>query len=160
MGEDPRPFVYQPFSQDYTSFLWPLARTRGDPDKALVQVLTQLRALDPELVILQSRMMERHLATLLLPARLAALTFTAFSALALALAAIGVCGIVAYGVRSRSREIGIRLSLGAQPAAAIRLLMGSGVRPVVGGLGIGLVLSAVTAGCCRASCSGYWPGIQ
>ena len=76
MGEDPRPFVYQPFSQDYTSFLWLLARTRGDPDKALVQVLTQLRALDPELAILQSRMMERHLATLLLPARLAALTFT------------------------------------------------------------------------------------
>jgi MacB-like periplasmic core domain/FtsX-like permease family len=142
LEEQSRPFVYLPFSQDYRSLLWLVARTRGDGDQALLAVLGELRALDPDLMILQTRTMERHLAMMLLPARLGALTFTVFSALALTLAAIGVYGIVAYALRSRSREIGIRLSLGAQPAAAVRLLIGSGLRLVVGGALIGLALSA------------------
>jgi ABC-type antimicrobial peptide transport system permease subunit len=108
-------------------------------------VLTELRALDPDLMILQTRTMERHLAMMLLPARLGALTFSTFAALALALAAIGVYGIVAYALRTRMREIGIRLSLGAQPAAAVRLLVRSGLRLVLAGVLIGLVLSAAAA---------------
>ena len=86
-----------------------------------------------------------HLATMLLPARLGALTFTMFSALALTLATIGVYGIVAYTLRSRTREIGIRLSLGAEPSAAVRLIMESGLRLVIGGVLIGLALSAAAA---------------
>ncbi len=142
LEEQPRPFVYLPFSQDYTSLLWLVTRTRGDADRILLPVVEQLRALDPDLMILQNRTMERHLAMMLLPARLGALTFTFFSGLALTLAAIGVYGIVAYALRSRTREIGIRLSLGAQPAAAVRLLLGSGLRLVAGGVLIGLALSA------------------
>jgi ABC-type antimicrobial peptide transport system permease subunit len=101
--------------------------------------------LDPDLMIFQTKTMARHLATMLLPARLGALTFTMFSALALTLATIGVYGIVAYALRSRTREIGIRLSLGAEPSAAVRLIMGSGLRLVVGGVLIGLALSAAGA---------------
>jgi predicted permease len=145
LEEAPRPFVYLPFSQDYTPFLWLMARTRGDAERMLPTVITQLRALDPDLMILETRTMERHLATMLLPARLGALTVTVFAALALALAAIGVYGIVAYALRTRTREIGIRLSLGAQPAAAVRLLLGSGLRPVLAGVLIGLLLSAAAA---------------
>jgi macrolide transport system ATP-binding/permease protein len=145
LEEEPRPFVYRPFSQDYSSLLWLVARTRGDADRALPEVLTQLRALDPDLMILQAKTLARHLATMLLPARLGALTFTLFSALALTLATIGVYGIVAYALRSRTREIGIRLSLGAEPSAAVRLIMGSGLRLVVGGVLIGLGLSAAGA---------------
>jgi putative ABC transport system permease protein len=132
-------------SQNYSPLLWLVARTRGDADQALPAVLEQLRALDPDVMILEAKTMERHLATMLLPARLGALTFTAFAALALALATIGVYGIVAYALRSRTREIGIRLSLGAQPAAAVRLLMGSGLRLVALGVVIGLALSALGA---------------
>jgi hypothetical protein len=145
LEEAPRPFVYRPFSQDYSPLLWLVASTRGDASRALVGVLGQLRSLDPDLMILQARTMERHLATMLLPARLGALTFTAFSALALTLATIGVYGIVAYALRSRTREIGIRLSLGARPSAAVLLLMGSGLRLVIGGVLIGLALSAAAA---------------
>ena len=132
LEEAPRPFVYRPFSQDYSPLLWLVASTRGDASRALLGVLGQLRSLDPDLMILQARTMERHLATMLLPARLGALTFTVFSALALMLATIGVYGIVAYALRSRTREIGIRLSLGARPSAAVLLLMGSGLRLVLG----------------------------
>jgi predicted permease len=145
LEEQPRPFVYLPLSQNYSSLLWLVARTRGDADQALPAVLEQLRALDPDVMILEAKTMERHLATMLLPARLGALTFTTFAALALALATIGVYGIVAYALRSRTREIGIRLSLGAQPSAAVRLLMGSGLRLVAWGVGIGLALSALGA---------------
>jgi predicted permease len=145
LEEQPRPFVYLPLSQNYSPLLWLVARTRGDADQALPAVLEQLRALDPDVMILEAKTMERHLATMLLPARLGALTFTAFAALALALATIGVYGIVAYALRSRTREIGIRLSLGAQPAAAVRLLMGSGLRLVALGVVIGLALSALGA---------------
>jgi predicted permease len=145
LEEQPRPFVYLPFSQDYSSLLWLVARTRGDADRAVPEVLAQFRALDPDLMIFQTNTMARHLATMLLPARLGALAFTAFSALALTLATIGVYGIVAYALRSRTREIGIRLSLGAEPAAAVRLIMGSGLRLVAAGVLIGLALSAAGA---------------
>ena len=145
LEEAPRPFVYRPLSQDYSPLLWLVASTRGDASRALAGVLGQLRSLDPDLMILQARTMEGHLATMLLPARLGALTFTAFSALALMLATIGVYGIVAYALRSRTREIGIRLSLGARPSAAVLLLMGSGLRLVAGGVLIGLGLSAAAA---------------
>ena len=149
LEEGPRPFVYRPFSQDYSPLLWLVATTRGDASRAVPGVLGQLRSLDPDLMILQARTMERHLATMLLPARLGALTFTVFSALALMLATIGVYGIVAYALRSRTREIGIRLSLGARPSAAVLLLMGSGLRLVAGGVLIGLALSAAAASLLR-----------
>jgi predicted permease len=145
LEERPRPFVYLPFSQDYSSLLWLVARTRGDANRVVPEVLAQLRGLDPDLMILQTKTMERHLATMLLPARLGAVTFTVFSALALTLATIGVYGIVAYALRSRTREIGIRLSLGAAPSTAVRLIMGSGLRLVAVGVLIGLGLSAVLA---------------
>jgi ABC-type antimicrobial peptide transport system permease subunit len=122
-----------------------VARTPGDAEQASLAVLSQLRALDPDLMILQTQTMERHLAVMLLPARLGAMTFTAFSALALTLAAIGVYGVVAYALRSRTREIGIRLSLGAEPSAAVRLLMGTGLRLVAAGVLLGLALSALGA---------------
>jgi putative ABC transport system permease protein len=145
LEERPRPFVYLPFGQNYSPLLWLVARTRGGADPVLLGVLGRLRALDPDLMILQTRTMERHLATMLLPARLGALTFTAFSALALTLATIGIYGIVAYALRSRTREIGIRLSLGARPSTAVLLLMRSGMRLVLGGVLIGLALSAAAA---------------
>lgn len=145
LGEEPRPFVYFPYAQEYSSFLWLVARTRGDADRTLIEVLSAARAIDPDLMILQSRTMERHLAAILLPARLSAMVFSAFAALALVLASIGIYGVVSYAVTRRSREVGIRLSLGAQPGSVVRLLMGTGVRLVAGGLAIGLALAAATA---------------
>jgi len=77
---------------------------------------------------------------MLLPARLGAMAFTLFAGLAIGLAILGVYGVVSYAVARRTREVGIRLAVGAQPRALVRLLMREGVGLVAAGIVIGLLL--------------------
>jgi ABC-type antimicrobial peptide transport system permease subunit len=77
---------------------------------------------------------------MVLPARLGAIAFALFAGLALALAILGVYGVVSYAVARRTREVGIRIAVGAQPTAVVRLLMREGITLVVIGAAIGLVL--------------------
>ena len=88
--------------------------------------------------------MERHLALMRLPQRLSSFVLSAFGVLALALAAIGLYGVVSYGVAQRTREIGIRMALGAGRPRVVRLLVAGGLRLVVigGVLGLALALAA------------------
>jgi ABC-type antimicrobial peptide transport system permease subunit len=95
---------------------------------------------DPAIMTIQVKTMEKHLNTMLLPARLGAMAFTLFAGLALGLAVLGVYGVVSYAVARRTREVGIRLAVGAQPNALVRLLMGEGLVLVVIGAGLGLML--------------------
>jgi predicted permease len=145
IGEEPRSFIYRPYSQAYTSFLNVLARTSLDPERTALDLMAAGRELDPELWVWQAKAMKQHLDIVTLPARLSAVILSAFSVLALALAAIGLYGIVGYGVSRRTREVGIRMSLGADRATVIRMLMSSGLRLVaVGGL-VGLVMAFAAA---------------
>jgi ABC-type antimicrobial peptide transport system permease subunit len=82
---------------------------------------------------------------MLLPARLGAMAFTLFAALALALAVLGVYGVVSYAVARRTREVGIRLAVGAQPGALVRLLMKEGLALVIIGTAAGLLLGVASA---------------
>ena len=101
--------------------------------------------------------MERHLGIVLLPARLSALMLSVFAGLALLLASVGLYGIVSYAVSQRTHEMGIRMSLGADASAVIRMLTGSGMKLVaVGGL-LGLVLALlVTLVVVRSLQLGAW----
>ena len=103
------------------------------------------RRIDPELLIYETKTMERHLGVMLLPHRLSALVVGTFGGLALLLATIGLYGVVSYAVATRSREVGIRMSLGADPRSVVRLLMRGGMKLVAVGGVIGLVLSALSA---------------
>ena len=145
LGEEPRPFIYGAFRQAFSSNVMLVARTDGDADRATVRVLGVLRATAPDLLFIQAKTLARHIAAMVLPARLGAIAFTLFAGLALALAVLGVYGVVSYAVARRTREVGIRLAVGASPAGVVRLLMREGVTLVVIGAAIGLALGlAVT----------------
>ena len=144
IGESPRPFIYRSYSQEYTPFLNVLARTSIDPERTALDMLAAGRDFDPEIWVWEAKTMERYLAVQRLPARLSAIILSAFAVLALALASIGLYGIVSYAVSRRTREVGIRMSLGADRATVIRMLMGSGLKLVAVGsvTGLGLAFAA------------------
>ncbi len=141
LGEAPRPFVYLPFSQEYTSSLTMVVKTGADPERTAIDVLAAAKELDPQLWVWESKTMARHLGIMLLPARLSALLLSAFAVVALALASIGLYGIVSYSVSQRSREVGIRMSLGADGGSVVGMLMGDGLKLVGIGAAFGVVAS-------------------
>jgi putative ABC transport system permease protein len=140
LGEEPRPFIITSYAQEFSATPMIIARTNGDADRVATQMLATLREIDPGLMAIQVKTMSRHLAAMLLPARLGAIAFTLFAGLALALAVLGVYGVVSYAVARRTREVGIRLAVGAQPHALVRLLMREGVGLVTAGIVLGLLL--------------------
>ena len=141
LGEPPRPFIYRPYNQVNPPFFHVLARTSIDPAQTALDMLAAGRELDPELWVWKAKTMERHLAVQLLPARLAALILSSIAVLALALASIGLYGILSYTVSLRTREVGIRMSLGADGASVIRMLMRSGMKLVAVGSVLGLTIA-------------------
>ena len=104
--------------------------------------MSEARELDPELMVWEAKTMDRHLGIVLLPARLWAVLFSAFAAVALALASIG---IVSYSVSQRMREVGIRMSLGADAASVVRTMMSGGLKLVGVGAAIGVAGSLLVA---------------
>ena len=141
LAEANRPFIYQAYSQRYTADVTVVARTSTDPQVTALTMLRVARELDPELMVFETKTIQRHIDTLLLPARLGAVVVAGFAGLALVLASIGLYGLVSYAVAQRTREVGIRMSLGADGGTVVRMLMGGGLKLVAWGTGIGLGLA-------------------
>ena len=100
---------------------------------------------DPDLRVMQSMTMTQHLAMSRLPSQIGAVLLSAFAAMGMALAAVGVYGTVRYTVAMRTREVGIRMALGADAAGVARLLATHGVRLVLVGGVIGVAASLLAA---------------
>ncbi|HVS64218.1 MAG TPA: ABC transporter permease [Thermoanaerobaculia bacterium] len=145
LGEEPRPFVYLSAEQADQVNTTLVARTGGDATALVARILTRARTLEPELMVLESRTVEDHLATQLFPSRALAAAFVVFGALALMIAAIGLYGVVSFTVAARAREIGIRMSLGASAGSVVRLLMRGGAALVLLGGVTGIVLALVVS---------------
>ena len=145
LGEDPIPYLYRPFNQNPGTGMTIVARTLANPEALIPQVVSAARTLDPDVVVMFTKTMERHLAESLLPHRLGAWVISAFGTIALLLASIGLFGVVSYAVSTRSREVGIRMAMGADVRQVVRLMMGGGIRLVAIGAVVGLALSAAAA---------------
>jgi predicted permease len=134
--------VWTPFSQDYSSLMYVEMRTAADPAAFAAVVREQVRALDPDMPIFRISSMEEffHDRAMLGP-RLIAQIVTAAGVMGLFMSIIGLYGVIAFAVSRRTREIGIRLAIGATPGSVMRMVLRQGVIFTAVGLAIGLVLA-------------------
>jgi predicted permease len=156
--EQASPFIYfaggQRGVQRY-NFL--VARTSGDSSALLNGMRRELLAMEPSLVFMVSRTMDENLATSLMPARVGAILASAFGGLGTLLAGIGLYGVIAFSVARRTREIGVRMALGANPGTVLSMVMRQGFTIVAIGMIAGGVLAAGAASALRGVLYGITP---
>jgi putative ABC transport system permease protein len=115
-----------------------VVRTSGDPESRAAAVTRAIRSADPEQPVFAVMSMDRLIANASAERRFSLLLLTLFAAIALALSAMGIYGVMAYTTTQRRHEIGIRLALGAGGSDVLRLVVGQGMRLVLIGLAAGL----------------------
>lgn len=135
------PDVYIPFRAQSRGFAV-VVRTANDPDGLRPAVVAALRGLDAGAVVYDVATLTERVAGQTAQARFTAWLASAFSAAAVALAALGLYAVVSYLVARRRREFGVRLALGASPSDLRRLVMGKGLRLVAAGLALGVAAAA------------------
>jgi predicted permease len=133
-------FMYIPYRQDDSvTGLTFFVRAAGDPSAAAIGIRQAVRRLDSNLPIADMKTMDAQVAESLFVERMVAMLSVAFGALATLLAAVGLYGVMAYAVARRTREIGIRMALGAERGRVLRMVLGEVAMMAVAGVGVGLV---------------------
>ena len=151
------PFVYYAEAQRPSRYNFLIARTNGDAAALLLTMRRELLAMEPGLVFMADNTMEENLGLSLMPARVGAVLAAAFGGLGTLLAAIGLYGVIAFSVARRTREIGVRMALGARPAGVLSMVMRQGFTIVAIGLVAGALLAAAAAAALRGLLYGISP---
>ena len=124
LSESPRPLLYLPLLQDYRSDMILVARTTMNPEQAFHGVQAAVASLDASMPTFNVKTFEEHIGVSLYLQRMAATLLSIFGLLALSLAALGLYGVMAYSVSQRTRELGIRISVGAKQRDVLKLILG------------------------------------
>jgi macrolide transport system ATP-binding/permease protein len=138
LTETPQPYVYLAAAQNYRSEVIIHARSRATGTEVLERLQYHVRAIDPDLPILSPRMLSEQARGDLGNYEMAASALVMFGAMTIALSALGIYGLVAYTVRQRTQEIGIRLAVGASRIDVVRRFIGRGIGLAGAGTALGL----------------------
>jgi predicted lysophospholipase L1 biosynthesis ABC-type transport system permease subunit len=155
--ETQQPYLYLPFTQMPWGEVLLLAETAGDPNLLAPAVRDVIKRLSPDTYLLPQSTMAGILRDATYNRQLMALALGIFTLLGLALALVGLYGVSAYSVNRRSREIGIRMALGADDRRIVRLVLAQGGRLVLIGTGLGLPAAVVVAFVLRGRLYGVSP---
>jgi putative ABC transport system permease protein len=134
-----------------------VARTAGNPAASLDPVRGLVRALDPGLPVFEARTMREYLGFALLPVRLAGTLLGVFGGIGLLLATVGIYGVTAYSVSRRTREVGVRMALGARPRDVLALVVRQGMTPALIGLAAGVLIALAVTRLLRSLLYGVSP---
>src|SRR5580698_1777060 len=150
LGEDVRPVLFRSLAQTTAgdpSFLGYtlMVRSAGDSSAIAGAIRNQIHALDPNMAVYNTETIEEHLRSALFLPRLAGTLFGIFGLIGLILATVGLYGVMSYAISRRVREIGIRLALGAQPGAVLRLIILQGMQLTAIAIAVGLPVALASA---------------
>jgi putative ABC transport system permease protein len=154
LASEAAPAMYPPLAQAPATTGTLIVRTNGDPRAVLSSVRAAIRSIDRDLAPFGITTMGEALDASVAQQRFLAFLLTAFAALALVLALVGVYGVVSYSVAQRGREIGIRLALGADGRLVLRSVVGEGLRLAIAGCAIGVVAALGTSRLLRSQLFG------
>jgi predicted permease len=157
LTEEAPPQLYLPLAQSYSPRMRVLLRTEGDPGLAAAAIRREATALERDLPVIDPAPLRDAIAFALFPQRMAGAISTALGAIGLGLAMTGLYGLVAWSAGRRTREMGVRLALGATRREVTRLVLGQGLRMSLAGVALGAVGAAALAPALRALLPGVSP---
>jgi putative ABC transport system permease protein len=145
IDRDPQPAVYRPYRQTSSPYTYLAVRASGDPMRLVPAIRLQMATLDAELPVSEIKTLDRVISESVLGLSYVAVMMTVLGVIAVVLACVGVYGVMSYTVSERTREIGIRIALGAEWTDVLRAVIARSMLVTAAGMAMGFVVSVLLA---------------